>query len=248
MCKKHAEIHHGAGWHAEIPAYSNFSRPLSGVVMIRSGRNDTLKLCIVLGAAFCGSLVGQTTSNGQSDPSAAAPAAQSDAPAPGARSDTSYVIGADDVLTINVWKEPELSHSVPVRSDGKISMPLVGELQAAGRTPFQLEENITAELRRYITEPQVTVIVQQTNSLKFNILGQVTKPGSYPLTGGTTIVDAVAAAGGFRDFAKKKGIYILRQDGNGNETRIPFNYDQYIKGKNTAQNIKLKPHDTIIVP
>jgi polysaccharide export outer membrane protein len=158
------------------------------------------------------------------------------------------VIGADDLLMINVWKDPDLTHTVPVRSDGKISLPLVGEVQAAGRTPFQLEQDLTAALRKYMTEPQVTVIVQQTNSLKFNILGQVTKPGSYPLGSGATIVDAIAAAGGFKDFAKKRSIYILRQDGNGNEAHIAFNYDQFIKGKNTAQNIKLKPHDTVIVP
>jgi polysaccharide export outer membrane protein len=94
----------------------------------------------------------------------------------------------------------------------------------------------------------VTVIVQQINSQKFNILGQVTKPGSYPITAGTTIVDAIATAGGFRDFAKKKSIYILRQTPGGEELRIPFNYEKFIKGKNTANNIALKPHDTIVVP
>lgn len=216
--------------------------------MIRSKNNDTLKICIVLCVAFCGSLMGATTASSQSDPSAVAPVAQSGTPAPGARSDATYVIGADDVLSISVWKEPDLSRSVTVRSDGKISLPLVGELQAEGRTPSQLEQTITAELRSYISEPQVAVIVQQTNSLKFNILGQVTKPGSYPLNSGTTIVDAIATAGGFRDFAKKKSIYVLRPDSRGNDSRINFNYEKYIKGKNTAQNINLKPHDTIIVP
>ena len=203
---------------------------------------------MVLCIAFCGSLMGAITASSQSGPPAAAPAAQSDTPAAGARPNATYVIGDDDVLSINVWKEPDLSHSVTVRTDGKISLPLIGELQAAGRTPSQLEQDITAALRTYISEPQVAVIVQQTNSLKFNILGQVTKPGSYPLTSGTTIVDAIATAGGFRDFAKKKSIYVLRPDSSGNDTRINFNYEQYIKGKNTALNIYLKPHDTIIVP
>jgi polysaccharide biosynthesis/export protein len=216
--------------------------------MIRTKINDTLKICIVLCVAFYGSLIGATAASSQSDPSAVALVAQSGAPAPGARPDASYVIGADDVLSISVWKEPDITRSVTVRSDGKISLPLVGELQAAGRTPSQLEQDITAALRSYIAEPQVSVMVQDANSQKFNILGLVTKPGAYPLNAGLTIVDAIADAGGFRDFAKKKSIYILRQDGSGGSTRIPFNYEKFIKGKDTAQNIKLKPHDTIIVP
>src|SRR6266849_922238 len=129
-----------------------------------------------------------------------------------AHSDSSYVIGADDVLAINVWKEPELSRAVPVRSDGKISLPLVGEVQASGQTPRQLEQEIAQKLKNYISEPEVTVIVQQINSQKFNILGQVTRPGAYPLTNTLTVLDAIAVASGFRDFAKKKSIYILRQN------------------------------------
>jgi polysaccharide biosynthesis/export protein len=160
----------------------------------------------------------------------------------------SYIIGDDDVLAISVWKEPDLSKDIPVRSDGKISLPLVGEVQAAGRTPLQLEQVITERLRNYITDPEVTVIVRQINSQKFNILGMVTKPGSYPLTTGTSIVDAIATAGGFKDFAKKKAIYVLRQNSTGAETRIDFNYDRFIKGKDPARNIQLKPHDTIVVP
>jgi polysaccharide export outer membrane protein len=162
--------------------------------------------------------------------------------------DSTFVIGADDVLAISVWKEPDVSRSIVVRSDGKISLPLAGEIVAAGQTPLQLEQEITTRLKNYITDPQVTVIVQQINSQKFNILGQVTKPGAYPLSAAATIVDAIAAAGGFRDFAKKKGIYILRKNTSGVEVRIPFNYQDFIKGKNTSQNIAIQPHDTIIVP
>jgi polysaccharide biosynthesis/export protein len=162
--------------------------------------------------------------------------------------DNSFVIGNDDQLAINVWKEPDLTRSIPVRSDGKISIPLIGEVQAAGRTPLQLEQDIAFRLRSYITGPEVTVIVEQINSQKFNILGQVTKPGSYSLAAATTVLDAIAAAGGFRDFANQKSIYILRQNASGAETRIPFNYKEVIKGKNPAQNIKLEPHDTIVVP
>lgn len=170
------------------------------------------------------------------------------APAASVPHDNSFVIGNDDVLAINVWKEPEVSRSIPVRSDGRISLPLVGEIQAAGRTPMQLEQEITRGLMAYITDPEVTVIVQEIHSQQFNILGQVFKPGAYPLTRATTVLDAIAIAGGFRDFAKQKGIYILRQNPNGGESRLPFNYKNVVKGVNTAQNIALHPHDTIVVP
>lgn len=162
--------------------------------------------------------------------------------------DDSFVIGNDDVLAVNVWKEPDVSKSVPVRSDGKISLPLVGEVQAAGRTPLKLEQEIAARLKNYIAEPEVTVIVQQINSQKFNILGMVNRPGSYPISNSATVLDAIALAGGFRDFAKQKAIYVLRQNADGAETRLPFNYKDVVKGKNTAQNIKLQPRDTIVVP
>jgi polysaccharide export outer membrane protein len=162
--------------------------------------------------------------------------------------DNSYVIGNDDMLAVNVWKEAEISRSVPVRSDGKISLPLAGELQAAGRTPFKLEQDITERLKNYISEPEVTVIVQQINSQKFNIMGQVVKPGSYPLASAATVLDAIAVAGGFRDFAKKKSIYVLRQNPDGTQTRIPFNYKEVIKGQNPSQNEKLQPRDTVVVP
>lgn len=162
--------------------------------------------------------------------------------------DDTFVIGDDDVLAINVWKEPDVSRSIPVRSDGKISLPLAGEMQAAGLTPLALEKEIASKLQSYISEPEVTVMVQQINSRKFNILGQVTKPGSFPLTNSATVLDAIAVAGGFRDFAKKKSIYILRQNADGTQSRIPFNYNEVLKGKNPAQNIKLQARDTIVVP
>ncbi len=162
--------------------------------------------------------------------------------------DNSFTIGNDDVLAINVWKEPDISRAIPVRSDGKISLPLVGELQAAGRTPLKLEEDIASKLKNYISEPEVTVIVQQINSQKFNVLGQVVRPGSYPLTNSATVLDAIATAGGFRDFAKKKDMYVLRQNGDGTQARLPFNYKDVVKGKNTEQNVRLQPRDTVVVP
>jgi polysaccharide export outer membrane protein len=164
------------------------------------------------------------------------------------RSDDSFIIGPEDVLAISVWKEPDLTKQIPVRSDGKISLPLVGDIQAAGRTPLQLQMDISDKLKGYITDPQVAIIVQQINSLKYNIFGEVGKPGSYPLNGGTTIVDAIANAGGLKDFAKKKGIYVLRINSAGVENRFAFNFEDFIKGKNTKQNIMLKPRDTIVVP
>jgi len=163
--------------------------------------------------------------------------------------DDSFVIGNDDVLTINVWKEPDVSKaSIPVRSDGRISLPLAGEIMAAGKTPLALEHEIAGKLQSFISEPEVTVMVQQINSQKFNILGQVTKPGAYSLTNSVTILDAIALAGGFRDFAKKKSIYVLRQNADGSQTRIPFNYKEVLKGENPTQNIRLQAHDTIVVP
>jgi polysaccharide biosynthesis/export protein len=163
-------------------------------------------------------------------------------------SDQSFTIGADDVLAINVWKEPEITRSIPVRSDGKITLPLIGELQASGQTPSQLEIEIASRLKNYISEPEVTVIVQEIRSQRFNILGQVAKPGSYLLSSSATVLDAIAMAGGFRDFAKKKSIYVLRQEHDGTQSRLPFNYSDVVKGKNSAQNVKLKPRDTVVIP
>lgn len=162
--------------------------------------------------------------------------------------DDSFIIGVDDVLAVNVWKEPEISRSVPVRADGKISLPLVGEVQASGQTPKQLEVAIAKKLQNYISEPDVTVIVTEMKSQKFNILGQVAKPGTYRLSTPLTVLDAIALAGGFRDFAKKKSIYVLRQNADGTQSRLPFNYNDVVKGKNLEQNVPLMAHDTIVVP
>lgn len=159
-----------------------------------------------------------------------------------------YVIGNDDRLSISVWKEPDLTQTLPVRSDGKISLPLIGDIQASGQTPHQLEEAITAKLHTYMTDPEVTVMVMQINSQKFNILGRVTKPGAYSLTTTTTVLDAIAEAGGFQDFAKKKHVYILRDKPNGGEARMKFNYKDVIQGRHPEENIRLQAGDTVVVP
>ena len=159
-----------------------------------------------------------------------------------------YIIGAEDVLSVYVWKEPDMSKSVPVRPDGMISLPLIGEVKAAGYTPVQLQGVLADAMKKYVSDPQVTVVIEKVASLNFNIVGEVNKPGYYPLTRRLTVLDAIALAGGFKDFAKTKKVYILRTSANGAEQRIPFNYNEVIKGKNSQQNIDLQPRDTIVVP
>ncbi len=180
-------------------------------------------------------------------PAASASAARPASDSPTQPHDNAFIIGNDDVLAINVWKEPDITRSVPVRSDGKISLPLAGEVQASGLTPLALEKEIAAKLKNFIAEPEVTVMVQQVNSQKFNILGQVARPGSYLISNSTTVLDAIALAGGFRDFAKKKSIYVLRQN-SGGEARLPFNYKAVSQGKDMSQNVRLQPGDTVIIP
>jgi len=159
-----------------------------------------------------------------------------------------YIIGVGDGLGVSVWKEPELSKNVPVRPDGMITLPLIGEIKAAGLTPIQLQDQITAALSKVMSDPQVVVVVEAVNSLSFNIMGNVFKPGYYPLGRSITILDAIALSGGFRDFAKQKKIYILRTAPDGTEQKIHFNYKQVIKGQKMSQNIMVEPRDTIVVP
>ncbi len=159
-----------------------------------------------------------------------------------------YVIGESDVLDVDVWKEKEISRAIPVRPDGKISLPLIGEIQASGMTPLQLQDDITRRLKGFLANPEVTVIVTDPRSHHFNVVGQVAKPGTYPLTESMTVLDAIAATGGFRDFAKQTKIYVLRPMPDGTRARLPFNYKDAIKGKNLQNNVTLKPGDTIVVP
>jgi polysaccharide export outer membrane protein len=159
-----------------------------------------------------------------------------------------YVIGIGDSLDISVWKEGELSKQVSVRPDGMITLPLVGEIKAVGLTPNQLQDQLTAALSKVLSDPQVTVIVIGINSLSFNIMGNVLKPGYYPLVRPVTILDAIALSGGFRDFAKEKKIYVLRTTPEGKQKKIYFNYKDVIRGRNMAQNILLQPRDTLVIP
>jgi polysaccharide export outer membrane protein len=164
-----------------------------------------------------------------------------------ATDDPNYVIGAQDVLDISVWKEPEITRTVPVRPDGKISLPLLNDVQAAGLTPVQLAAQITESLKKYVTKPQVTVIVSQINSQRIYILGEVTRPGAYPLLPGMNVLQALSSAGGFTQFAKVSKIYVSRQHG-GKQEKYPFDYKNVAGGKHPEENIVLKTGDTIVVP
>lgn len=168
------------------------------------------------------------------------------AQAPEATSDSDYVIGADDILRISVWKEPDLSETLPVRPDGKISMPLLNDIQAAGMSPLQLKDSITEKLKKFIADPRVTVVVTAMNSRRVFVSGEVVHSGPIPLLPHMTVLQALSQAG-FTQFANPKGIYILRTE-NGKQQKIAFNYKEVVKGNRPEQNIELKPGDTVVVP
>jgi polysaccharide export outer membrane protein len=170
-----------------------------------------------------------------------------DLSAKAATDDPNYVIGPEDELIISVWKEPDISRSVPVRPDGKISLALLNDVQATGRTPMQLGSDITEKLKNFISEPQVTVIVARINSQRIFVVGEVPRTGSYTLLPNMTAVDAISSAGGFTPFAKRTKIYILRKE-NGKLTSIPFNYKEVVKNRRPDQDVVLKPGDRIVVP
>jgi len=218
-------------------------------------------ICVpaLLAAAFCATLSAQQPAPEQQPqtvpaaPSSPEPAAKTDGetavaktapPSPAAPVDPkAYIIGAEDVISIRVWREPENSGQFTVRPDGKISVPLLGEIQAAGLTPERLSVSIAEGLQKVMVHPEVTVGVERVNSKKYYIQGEVMKPGGYPLVIDTTVLEALVNAGGFREFANTKKIIILR----GSE-RIKFNYHDVTKGKKMEQNILVKPGDQIIVP
>ncbi len=161
--------------------------------------------------------------------------------------DASYLIAPDDVLSIDVWKETEITRSVPVRPDGKISLPLLNDVQAAGLTATDLASVVTEKLKKFLANPQVTVIVTTVNSQKIYILGEVLRAGVVSLLPNMTVLQALSSAGGFTPYANQKGIYVLRTE-NGQQVKYPFKYKEVLKGVNIQQNILLKPGDTIVVP
>jgi polysaccharide biosynthesis/export protein len=178
-------------------------------------------------------------------PAAGQDSTQTKDPAPTSQAGPTYVIGPDDTLYISVWKEPDLTETLPVRADGKISMPLLNDVQAAGLTPMQLGAALTDKLKKYVSDPHVTIVVTQMNSQRVYVTGEVLHPGAMNLTPNMTVLQALSSAG-FTQFANTKGIYVLRNE-HGNQTKLAVNYKKLIKGEG-GQNIALKPGDTIVVP
>jgi polysaccharide export outer membrane protein len=158
-----------------------------------------------------------------------------------------YVIGSDDVLSVVFWRDKELSTDVTVRPDGNISIPLINDVHAAGLTPAQLKDRIAEEAKKYIEDPSVTVVVKEIKSRKVFITGEVRKPGPYSLTGGMSVLQLISVAGGLADYAKPEKISIVRTEA-GKPQSFKFNYKEVLEGKKLAQNIELKPGDTVIVP
>jgi polysaccharide biosynthesis/export protein len=224
-------------------------------------------LVVAFGA---GSAYGQTRSD-RTAPSAqpAAPdAAKSAAPAPAASPTTTaavetpsgkvapiggyplasdYIIGPEDLLMITVWKNEALSRTLPVRPDGKISLPLLADVHAAGLTPMQLRDKIANALSEFMPNPEVAVSVAEVRSYRVSVLGEVQKPGVMQLKADTTVLEAIALAGGFRDFASPGKIMILRKDAKGATQKIPFNYNRVVKD-NRSQDFTLKSGDVVVVP
>jgi polysaccharide biosynthesis/export protein len=160
---------------------------------------------------------------------------------------SSYAIGPDDVLQIVFWKDHDLSVDVVVRPDGRISVPLLNDVQAAGLTPDELRAKLSSAAEQYFEHPNVTVLVKQINSRKVFITGQIDKPGIYPLTGPMTILQLIAAAGGLKEDADGDHIIVMHRDSSGGPAR-EFNYSDVVKKKRLAQNITLTPGDTVVVP
>jgi polysaccharide export outer membrane protein len=158
-----------------------------------------------------------------------------------------YVVGEADTLHVNVWKEPELSQTVVVRPDGKISLPLVNEMKVSGMTPSQIQQLMTDRLKAYLVAPQVTVTVTDIRSKTVYITGEVLRAGEYPLLTPVTVLQLIARAGGLTTYASRKGIFVLR-DMDGKQVRYSFDYNDVIRAKNASQNIELKPGDTVVVP
>jgi polysaccharide export outer membrane protein len=205
-----------------------------------------MKLAVLMGMGLLAAgLLAQTSGAEKTEADKnAKPAAT--AQGPETSSDSDYLIGADDQLRITVWKEPDLSEILPVRPDGKISMPLLNDIPAAGLTPLQLKDSITEKLKKFIADPRVTVVVTAMNSRRIFVTGEVVHTGPMALLPHMTMLQALSQAG-FTQFANVKGIYLLRTE-NGKQEKLPFNYKEVIKGNHPEQNIQLKPGDTVVVP
>jgi len=191
-------------------------------------------------------LLSQDNAATSAAPAKSAAAAPAPAPEPKSVAGPEYIIGPDDTLHVSVWKEPDLTATLPVRPDGKISLPLLNDVQAAGLTPMQLADSLTGKLKKFVADPRVTVVVTQINSKRVYLVGEVLHPGPLPMLPNMTVLQALAS-GGFTQFANTKGIYVLRTE-NGRQIKTPVNYKQLIKGESVDQNLVLRPGDTIVVP
>lgn len=217
----------------------------------------TQRCCMVLLAIAVGvALAGPAFAQAQNSRESAQPTQTASAKAaperpesvnPPVKAGKDYVIGADDVLDVSVWKEQELTRTLQVRPDGKISMPLLGDVQAAGLTPGQLAQSVGEKLKKYLTAPQVTVILTQINSQRVYVTGEVTRPGAYPVLPGMTILQAITSAGGLTQFANSKKIFLMR-DENHIQTKYPFSYKEVLDGRKAEENLAVKAGDTIVVP
>ncbi len=211
-----------------------------------------ISFCALLMVLLGGALCAQTSSDASAG---GANAANNDAThpksaeriSPPAAPPEEYVAGESDLLRISVWKEPDLSQTVVVRPDGNISLPLLKDVQVAGLTPTEIEKSLTEKFKLYITNPQVTVTVQEIRSRKAYITGEVSRPGTYPLVAPVTVLQMIAEAGGFTPFARRNKIFILRREGN-TQKRYMFDYSRVVQGISPEQNITLRSGDTVVVP
>jgi polysaccharide biosynthesis/export protein len=213
---------------------------------------NVVVLCWIAGLS---SLAAQTKSatlksSGPASSGAAKPAdgvKPADVPKPAVAVPAGYIVGDSDVIHVNVWKEPEVSQTVVVRTDGNISLPLINEVKVSGLTPLQIQDLVGERLKGFLNNPQVTVTVIEIRSKRAFITGEVARPGTYSLNAETSVLQLIAQAGGFTPFAKKDSIVVLRTE-DGKQFRLKFKYKEVVQGKKTEQNIALHPGDTVVVP
>jgi polysaccharide biosynthesis/export protein len=211
-------------------------------------KKQIVRIAVLAGALGAASLWGQSTSANLKAPDNDANSTKSAAPSkPAITVPPEYVVGESDVLHVNVWKEPEVTQTVIVRTDGNISLPLINDVRVAGLTPLQIQNMIADKLKAFLTNPQVTVTVADIRSKRAFIMGEVARPGGYALNAETNVLQLIAQAGGLTPFAKRDSITVLRFE-NGKEVRLAFKYSQVVHGKKVEQNIALRPGDTVVVP
>lgn len=210
-------------------------------------RSSFLLVALAMTSSTAQHLRGQETAGKPARTEKGGTQTDSGAPAQPSQNDSDYKIGPQDVVRVDVWKEPDISRVVPVRPDGKITLPFLNDVQAAGLAPAELASAIREGLKKYITNPQVTVTLTEINSRRVYITGEVAKPGAYPLLPNMTVLQGISSCGGFTEFANTKKIYILRTEDN-KQIKIPVNYKSLVSGHKPEENILLKPGDTIVVP